>query len=113
MALIWHGNILLQGGINVAPVDFPSSPAYGWERFTATNFTEISQNMPIVMLGTVDGKCYCSNVIAHILLNFHYNRLEHCEGVTHWGSGRMEQLQVNTQNLNFCMQNRDAYGNFF
>ena len=85
------------GGL-VAPLDPPSSPVTGWETVTEVNASDLAKNIPYVTSGVI-----------YTYLSTHSGR-ESGEGTfraltrgyTHWASGRIDRMEVNNQNPEYC-----------
>ena len=104
-------------GVNVAPLGVPPIPPSGWNAVSETNFKEAVEKMPKMMSGNKKHYfMYTYNHFLGFLSGTLYSYLADgvgrskgegafralSRGYTHWASGRMEELEINTYNPHFC-----------
>lgn len=78
--------------------DLPSSPISGWENITDTNVTHMSQTIPCITNGLV--YTYLAQHTSNDKGESTFRALT--RGYTHWKSGRIHTISVNTQHPLFC-----------
>ena len=86
-----------QGAI-VMPLVLPSAPVAGWDSLTEVNASELAKKVPRVTAGEI-----------YLYLSSHAGR-EQSEGTfraltrgyTHWASGRIDNIEVNVKNPEYC-----------
>lgn len=89
---------LEDAGIVVAPFDLPSAPVAGWEPLTEVSAGDFAKKLPCVTAGEI-----------YTYLSTHAGR-ERGEGTfraltrgyTHWASGRIDRVEVNNNNPDYC-----------
>ena len=106
-------------GVNVAPLGVPPIPPSGWNAVSETNFKDAVEKMPKMMSGNNKKNCFRCTYYHHFLTfssGTLYSYLAEgvgrskgegafralSRGYTHWASGRMEELEINMHNPNFC-----------
>ena len=85
-------------GLLLAPVDPPSAPLSGWEAVTEANASTMAQKLPCVTMGMVYN--YLASHTGRERGEGTFRALT--RGYTHWASGRIERLDVNCQNPEYC-----------
>lgn len=91
---------LEDAGVLVAPLDLPLAPLTGWEAITEVNASELAKNVPSVTNG---------EVYTYLSTHVHAGREKTdgtfralSRGYTHWASGRIERVEANFNNPEYC-----------
>ena len=89
---------LEESGQLVAPLDVPLAPITGWETITENNFKDMAKKLPSITSGTL--YTYLSSHVSQRSSEGTFRALT--RGYIHWASGRINQIEVNTQNPDYC-----------
>ena len=108
---------LKQSGLKIipSPLEFPSPPLSGWEIVSADNFEDIATRMLRVTPVTSTFHLILCNSIIFFTVGILYTYLADSlrrpcagsfraltRGYLHWASGRVQKIEVNTRNPNYC-----------
>ena len=96
LARKWHR--LSQEGLALEPLPIPQPPLTGWEELNADTLSQVATKIPKVSHGTIYQ--YLSEGVGHDGDSKTFRALY--RGYNHWASGRVEKIEVNTQNLYYC-----------
>lgn len=91
-------SILAPLGVDVSSNETPLPPPSGWEQITASNYKSYAEKIPQVTAGVV--YTYLAEGVGHTVGHPAFRALS--RGFTHWASGRMELMEVNLKNPDFC-----------
>ena len=89
---------LQDSGVHVAPLDLPAAPITGWERITEANSSDMARNIPSVTSGVI--YTYLSTHAGCNSSDGTFRALT--RGYTHWASGRIDHVEVNYLNPQYC-----------
>ena len=89
---------LEDSGLVIAPLNPPSSPITGWECVTESNANDLAKRIPRVTAGTI--YTYLSSHAGRESGEGTFRALT--RGYTHWASGRIDRLDINTQHPEYC-----------
>ena len=82
----------------LAPLETPSAPVTGWETITEANSQEMAKKIPCVTAGTL--YTYLSGHTGRTTSDGTFRALQ--RGYTHWASGRINQIEINYLNPDYC-----------
>ena len=85
-------------GVSCAPLPPPSQPPQGWTYVSEANQHSIAEHIPKVYPSTLYQ--YLAEGVGNISGQGAFRALS--RGYVHWASGRMDRLQVNYNNPNYC-----------
>ena len=102
-------------GVNVAPLETPSPPLTGWESVSEDNVKVLADNIPRVTAGGLIFLLFNTDtsIVFNTGLLYTYLAGESCNegrstfraltrGYTHWASGRLDHLEINSQHPQYC-----------
>ncbi len=96
LARRWHR--LSQEGLILEPLPIPQPPPTGWEVLSQESLPNLSIKIPKVSHGTMYE--YLSSGTGHYEGSKTFRALY--RGYNHWASGRVDKIEVNTQNPLYC-----------
>ena len=85
-------------GITCAPLPLPTFPPLGWTQVSDLNQREIKMSMPLLYPTTLYE--YLAEGVGNVSGKGAFRALT--RGYTHWASGRLNKLEVNTRNPMLC-----------
>ena len=90
----------LSEGLNLEPLPIPKQPMTGWELLDGDKVSSIANKMPKVSHGTMYQ--YLSSGTGRACDIEGATFRASYEGFNHWASGRVDKIEVNTQNPFYC-----------
>lgn len=96
LARKWHQ--LSQDGASLEPLPVPQPPITGWEVLNVDSLPQMVARIPKVSHGTLYQ--YLSNGAGRDGDSKTFRALY--RGYIHWASGRVDKIEVNTQNPSYC-----------
>jgi hypothetical protein len=84
--------------LTLEPLPIPQPPLTGWETLKPETLSQVATKLPKVSHGTMYQ--YLSDGVGHDGETKTFRALY--RGYNHWASGRVEKIEVNTQNLYYC-----------
>ena len=108
--------ILTEAGQRLVPLTSPAPPPSGWVTVSSENYLQVAPNLPTITPGqwtiTITNFQYYLTLHASLVYTYlacHIGRSGDegafralTRGYTHWASGRLDQLMVNTNNPKYC-----------
>ena len=111
--------LLCESGMQVSLPSLPSPPVSGWTVMTGENYQSLAVSIPCVTRGMDYLFCFlrlsfyqCFNQTVGLVYTYLAGHVGHTgdegafralsRGYTHWASGRVDELQVNTNNPQCC-----------
>ena len=98
MARKWQR--LSDEGLNLEPLPVPKQPMTGWELLDGDKADSITCNMPKISHGTMYQ--YLSSGAGRVCDVEGTTFRALYKGYNHWASGRVDKIEVNTQNPFYC-----------
>ena len=96
LARKWHR--LSQEGITLQPLPIPEPPLTGWEELKPETLSEMSPRIPKISHGTMYQ--HLSTGVGNEGESKTFRALY--RGYNHWASGRVDKIEVNTHNPDYC-----------
>lgn len=89
---------LSQEGFTLEPLPTPEQPLTGWEDLNPKTLSQMASRIPKISHGTLYQ--HLSTGVGQERESKTFRALY--RGYNHWASGRVDKIEVNTQNLDYC-----------